>query len=117
MVGERLKNLRLERNLTQEELAKLFGCKKSTICTYEKENRTPPHKRLKKYVEFFGVSVEYLMGIDNLSVKEDSEGFKYFSITDNEKEFVKLLRNEKDIHNILMSNPKRGVDLIKRKIG
>jgi transcriptional regulator with XRE-family HTH domain len=35
MFGERLKELRKEKGLSQSELARAFGTNKSTICNYE----------------------------------------------------------------------------------
>ncbi|MFS1351427.1 helix-turn-helix domain-containing protein [Enterococcus faecium] len=37
-MGERIKRLRLERNLTQEELGNRFGLKRAAINKYEKGN-------------------------------------------------------------------------------
>lgn len=115
--GERLRELRLSKKMTQDELAHIMGLKKSTICTYEKEKRRPKYQVVQKYMELFGVTAEYLMGIDHLSVREDSEPFNYFTISNNEIEFLKLLRDNKLIYDILLNDPKRGMDLIKIKIG
>ncbi len=115
--GERLKELRLSKNMTQEDLAFIMGLKKSTICTYEKERRSPKYGVIQKYMEFFGVTAEYLMGIDNLSIREDSEPFNYFSMTENEIELIKMLRDNKLIYDILLTDPKRGMEIIKIKIG
>lgn len=85
IIGERIKNLRIKHGYTQEELANIFGIKKSTICTYEKERRNPPYKIIRKYMELFGVTADYLLGVDKLSIKEEGkEPFNYFAITENE---------------------------------
>ncbi|HOP65532.1 MAG TPA: helix-turn-helix transcriptional regulator [Bacilli bacterium] len=115
--GERLRSLRLSKNMTQDELASLMGLKKSTICTYEKEKRRPKYDVIQKYMEIFGVTAEYLMGIDHLSVREDKEQFNYFSMSNNEIELIKLLRENKMIYDILLNDPKRGMEIIKIKIG
>lgn len=115
--GERLKELRIAKKLTQDELAHIIGLKKSTICTYEKEKRRPKYQVIQKYMELFGVTAEYLMGIDQLSIREEKEPFNYFTISNEEIEFLKLLRDNKLIYDILITDPKRGMDLIKIKIG
>lgn len=62
-MGERIKALRIERDMTQEELAKKIGVQKSTIAKYE-TGRVSNLKRstIQKIVEIFEVSPSYLMG-------------------------------------------------------
>lgn len=115
--GERLKQLRKEKGLNQDKLAEIFGVKKSTICTYEKERRKPPYDMIQKYMEYFGVTSDYLLGMEKLGIKEEKEPFNYFAITDNEAKFLNLLKKEPLIYEILINDPKRGMDLLKRKIG
>ena len=115
--GERLRELRLSKKMTQDELAHIMGLKKSTICTYEKERRAPRYGVIQKYMELFGVTAEYIMGIDHLSVRESPEEFNYFSISEKEIELIKLLRENKLIYDILLNDPKRGMEIIKIKIG
>lgn len=63
---ERLKKLRLERGVTQEELALSIGVTKSTICFYEKGLRTPNLENIIDLADYFEVSVDYLLGRDIL---------------------------------------------------
>lgn len=59
--GSRFKNLRLEKNLTQQQLADMFFTKKSSISRYENNLQTPEIESLLKFADFFGVSVDYLL--------------------------------------------------------
>lgn len=63
MVGKRLRLLRTERKLTQEELGKVLGVGKTTISQYESEVRKPDADMLKRIAQFFDVSVDYLLGL------------------------------------------------------
>lgn len=63
MVGKRLRLLRTERELTQEELGKVLGVGKTTISQYESEVRKPDADMLKRIAQFFDVSVDYLLGL------------------------------------------------------
>lgn len=66
----RLRELRKERRMTQEEMAALLGIKRTSYAFYESGNRTPHDRNLRKMAEFFGVSPEYLLGdTDDSSVK------------------------------------------------
>lgn len=59
--GARLKALRQERNLTQENFANIFYLNKSSISKYEKDKNLPENQLLIKIADFFGVSVDYLL--------------------------------------------------------
>ncbi len=58
----RLKQLREENNLTQLELAQKFNITSQTISQYERGIRTPDFNLLNSITDFFGVSVDYLLG-------------------------------------------------------
>lgn len=57
-----LKQLRETRGITQTELAKQLGVVRSTICFYESEQHSPTPEMLIKLADFFGVTVDYLLG-------------------------------------------------------
>lgn len=57
-----LKQLREARGITQTELAKQLGVVRSTICFYESEQHSPTPEMLIKLADFFGVTVDYLLG-------------------------------------------------------
>ena len=62
------KELRLEAGLTQQELAPKIGISSSAIGMLEKGYREPTGTTLVAYANFFGVSLDYLMG------REDETG-------------------------------------------
>lgn len=63
MLGKRIRELRNERNLTQEEFGKAIGnFEKSTISQWETGERTPGIAIAHKIADFFGVSTDYLLG-------------------------------------------------------
>lgn len=61
-LSERIKQLRKEKDLTQEEFGKIFGIVKSTVSLYENNKSTPDDEIKKKIAEYFNVSLDYLMG-------------------------------------------------------
>lgn len=63
MIGKRLRLLRTERKITQEELGKVLGVGKTTISQYESETRKPDAEMLRRIAEYFNVSVDYLLGL------------------------------------------------------
>ncbi|WP_202707632.1 helix-turn-helix domain-containing protein [Sporosalibacterium faouarense] len=70
--GERFKELRKEKNLTQEKLAVKFYLNKSSISRYEQNKQIPEIDLLEQFSDFFNVSIDYLLGksdIRNLNDK------------------------------------------------
>lgn len=61
----RLKELRKKLKLTQEQISKKLGLSRSAIAMYETNSSEPDFQTLVKMAEFFGVSVDYLIGKDN----------------------------------------------------
>ncbi|GGE58354.1 helix-turn-helix domain-containing protein [Priestia taiwanensis] len=67
----RIKELRLERKLTEKQLGKEIGVTKGYIFGYENGNRTPDIETLQKLADYFDVSVDYLLGRSNKRNLED----------------------------------------------
>lgn len=61
-VAQKLKDLRKEKKLTQEQLAKELGLSKSAIIGYENGKREPNFEAMSKIEKYFGVSANYLKG-------------------------------------------------------
>lgn len=61
MFGNVLKNLRVSKGLSQEELSNKFGVSTSTIGMYETNKREPNFELLKEFASFFNVSTDYLL--------------------------------------------------------
>lgn len=62
--GEKLKELRKQSGLTQQQLASQIGVSKSVISFYELRERTPSPEVLIKLSSVFHVSSDYLLGIE-----------------------------------------------------
>lgn len=60
--GARFKQLRLELNLSQEDIALKLGIDVSSVNRYEKNKREPEYATLLKIAAFFNVSTDYLLG-------------------------------------------------------
>ncbi len=116
MNGSRLKELRKSKNLTQEELGKILGVTKASICCYEKETRTPNIETIIAMMALYNVTSDYLIGSDNIVTVEDINK-KREVITKEELIFIKELRKNKFLAEILLEDPKRSIELIDKKIG
>ncbi|WMJ89518.1 helix-turn-helix domain-containing protein [Anaerocolumna sp. MB42-C2] len=64
-IGKKIRNLRLEKNIPQNDLAQILGVSKSTMSNYERNYSTPDPDILVKLAEYFNVSVDYLFDYEN----------------------------------------------------
>ncbi|MGB7604365.1 MAG: helix-turn-helix transcriptional regulator [Lutisporaceae bacterium] len=73
--GEKLKQLRTEKSLTQIELAKLFNTSHATINRYEKGVNEPDSKTITKFADFFNISTDYIL--DRTNIRNGAMQSKY----------------------------------------
>ena len=58
----RLKELRKARKYKQTDLAEVLSCSQGVYSRYESGEREPPFDIIKKLADFYGVTIDYLMG-------------------------------------------------------
>ena len=63
----RIRDLREDRDLSQKELATLLDVHQTTYSDYELGNLNIPIPSLHKLADFYGVSVDYLLGRTSVS--------------------------------------------------
>lgn len=63
-MGERLKNLRIAKNLTQKQVSERLGIAISTLSGYELEEKHPSYFVLMKLARLYDVSTDYLIGMN-----------------------------------------------------
>lgn len=62
--ADKLKSLRKEYHMTQEQIAKQLNLNRSTISGYETKDREPSYQTLAEIANFFHVSIDYLLDED-----------------------------------------------------
>jgi len=77
--GERLKQLRHEKNLTLYKTAKVLGTTCSTLSHYENDLRSPNCEFLKTCADFFHVSSDYLLG--RVTIRQVSDSTNYIKLS------------------------------------
>lgn len=65
--ADRLKSLRTSSDMTQEDLAKATGLKRSAIGMYESGKRKPDYETLEVFADYFNVDMNFLLGKSNTS--------------------------------------------------
>ena len=63
--AERIKDLRLEKNLSQSELAKELGYTQPAIARWENNLQIPNIEVAVKFAKYFNVSADYLLGLED----------------------------------------------------
>ena len=61
MYFRRIEDLRIDNDLTQQNVADYLGCKREVYRRYEKGTRTIPVDFLIKLADLYGVSVDHLL--------------------------------------------------------
>ena len=62
-MGEKLKQLRQNKKMTQKQVADRLGLAVSAVSSYESGTRYPSYEALIKLAAMFHVSTDYLLGI------------------------------------------------------
>lgn len=110
--GERLRSLRIEKGLSQEEFGKIFNMTKSRISQYETGKHESDDETKKMFADYFQVSLDYLMGRSDIRNPESPTL---------EEELQQLLSDPdtlvafKDFQNLSDSDKQEIIDYIKFK--
>ena len=88
LLAKRIKELRKEKDLTQEDLGKLINVTKVSICCYENGTRVPTLETIVALADIFEVSLDNLLGreIEVVAKKRRTRMSK------EEVEFIKEIR-------------------------
>lgn len=115
LVGKRIKDMRLEKGMSQQELGDLIGVTKVSICGYENGTRTPSLETFGILADIFETTTDYLLGREVSIVNE--EGNEYIgSISKDDIEIIQELRHYPNLYAKLIKDVKRYVSLINKKM-
>ncbi|MCI1777151.1 helix-turn-helix transcriptional regulator [Paenibacillus lactis] len=91
IMGSRIKELRLQKGMTQDELAEKLGVNRANISNYERGQITNiPSDKLDIMADLFDTNVDYIMGRSDVRDKEN--GKKYYELTEkDERDIAKKL--------------------------
>ena len=84
-MGEKLYSLRIEKKLTQKQLAARISLAISAVSSYESGSRYPSFETLIKLARIFHVSTDYLLGLT------ERRSIDVTGLTDEEIELVSQL--------------------------
>lgn len=61
-LGDRLRKLRMENHLRQDQVARLVGVERSSVSLWEGNLRQPSYTTLVRLANLYGVTTDYLLG-------------------------------------------------------
>lgn len=114
MIGQRIKEARTLKGLSQEALGDLIGVSKATISWYENNKRTPTLENFEKLIDVLNLNADYLLGKE-ISVIADNQNYGV-RMSKNDLEILSELKKHKDVYTKLYADPKRTSELIARKL-
>ncbi|MDE6557691.1 MAG: helix-turn-helix domain-containing protein [Clostridia bacterium] len=62
IIGTRIRELRVEKHLSQEQLGTMLNVSQDTVSLWEKSKSLPPVDIIMTLSDIFGVSCDYLLG-------------------------------------------------------
>lgn len=114
MLKDRLKELRLNAGLTQQELGDLVHVTKVSICGYERGERVPSLDTLLDLANVLRVDLNTLVGYDKYVVSEEDESYG-INISKKEIDMLLELRRHNKLYTELVGSPKRMIESIDKK--
>lgn len=108
---QNLKALRDSLNMTQEEFGKSIGLAKSTYNNYETGVREPKSDFWMAIAQKYNVSIDYLMGLENLQNEKQPAPTNEGELGEEDKKLLMM------IHNLSPENRERIAEIIKALAG
>lgn len=86
-IGARIKELRLKRGFTQEQMAEQLGMNRANFSNYERDVATPPGETLIKIADLLKTTTDYLLG------REQSQ-YPAWATSKDKRDFKKMLEED-----------------------
>lgn len=115
MVGKRLKEIRMQKGLSQQALGNMIGVTKVSICGYENGTRVPTIDNLIKLADNLDTTIDYLLGREVTVMNEENKSY-IGSISYEDVCFIMELRHYPNLYGKLLKDCKRSASLINKKL-
>lgn len=115
LIGKRIKELRISKGLSQQELGDLLGVTKVSICGYENGTRTPGLDVFCALADIFETTTDYLLGRE-IAVINEEENEYVGSVSKEDIEILAELRRHTSLYTQVLNDPRRTISLINKKM-
>lgn len=115
MIGKRLKELRIQKGLSQQDLGDAIGVTKVSICGYENGTRLPNLEKLVSLAEELETTTDYLLGRE-IKIVEGEEKNYIGSISYDDVNLILELRHYQNLYNKILKDVKRSANIINKRV-
>lgn len=115
LIGKRIKDLRLERDMSQQELGDAIGVTKVSVCGYENGTRTPSLDTFAIISDIFGITSDYLLGREIPVIHEETKEY-LGSVSEDDLILINELKHYPSLYAKMIGDTKRCVSLINKKM-
>lgn len=115
IIGKRLKELRINNKITQQELGDIINVSKVSISGYEKGTRIPSLDTLIELANYFKVSIDYLIGREKKIYNEIDNKFIGY-ISEQDIDLIYELKHYPNLYNIIIKDIPNKVKQINKRI-
>ena len=110
MFGERLKQLRKEKKVSQKTLADALFISQQAIAKWESDKSSPNPETVRKIAEYFNVSTDYLLEVDPVKPAKEPKS----KISDDDVK-VALFGGDSEVTDEMWNEVQNFVDYVKSK--
>lgn len=114
MMGQRLKEARINAKLTQSELASIIGVKPAEISQYESDKRTPRWNIFVKILDKLNISADILLGREVSAISDDEE--YHIKLSKKDLQILESIKNCPKLYKLLSSDPDRNTKVINNNL-
>lgn len=93
MIAERLKDIRIENDLTQTQMAKILNTTQTSYNRWENNVELISLKKLTRVCNYFNTSMDYLVGITRNNIGNGKHDLNYKVVGNN----IKIFRKENNL--------------------
>lgn len=111
MQGKRLRNLRIEKEMSMNDLAKALNVSKSAISLIENGHRRPSVQMMTKYANYFKLDYNYIFDNEVIVIKDQES----ISVNNSDIELINYFKMYPKLNRLFHSNPKKFMEMAMRK--
>lgn len=115
MIGKRVRELRVKKGMSQQELGSAIGVTKVSICGYESGGRIPNLDNLIKLADTLGTTTDFLLGREITVTNEENKTY-IGSVSYEDVCLILELRHYPNLYNKLLKDTKRSASIINKRL-
>lgn len=115
IIGKRVKEARIKKELSQQDLGDLLDVTKVSVCGYENGTRQPTLDTFIKLLDTLEIEANYLLGREESVICENEEQYVR-KISKIDLDIIKEIKKYPNLYKELCNNLNRTVEKISKKI-